>query len=367
MAIPHGHYGQIIRFLTGDMDESEQKTFQLWREADPANELAFREVEHIWLNSDNRFHDQTDDTDKEWNALNKRLEAGNTQGRQVAFPLPMLAKIAAAILVVFLTVLYWFPGDASIGTFTIASQGEVQKVLLPDSSTVWLNANSSITYTEDFGTAERRISLEGEAFFDVRRNEKVPFIVATQGAFVRVLGTSFNLKQENGEVTLAVEEGVVRFTPEDSLQRNGVTVIANESAFIGAAGPARKEKNRNAAYGSWRKTDDDASKDHSFDREAANPAAYIHTDFSWKKNAINQSVIHGAISNDADHAVYENIVLLIRQTTARSKVMETRVTIKGPLNPGNKIDFEKRLGDILRGTRKMEILIESAEAERRKE
>ncbi len=353
----------MIRFLTGEMNESEQKSFQLWRDSDPSNEQAFREVEHIWLNSSVSFHDDVDDTDPQWAALNNLLDTPGKQGRQVKFPLPILFKVAAAILVVFLTVIHFIPRNTGMETFTIASLGEIQVVVLPDSSKVWLNAHSSISYTEDFGANERRIALEGEAFFDVTRNENVPFVVTTQGVVVRVLGTSFNLKQENGSVALVVEEGRVRFTPEDSLQQAGITVVANEQAVIEANGSVRKEKTKSASYKTWRMSDVSEHASHSFENEKNDPAAFLRTDFSWKKNTINQSVIEGTIVSDADYAAYRNIVLLVKQTTARSKVVETRITVHGPLTPGRKIKFEKRLGDILRGTRKMEIVVESAEAQ----
>src|SRR5690606_8658290 len=114
MAIPHEQYGQIIRFLTGDLDESEQKSLQLWRDADPGNETAFREVEQIWLNSTIRFEDSTDDTAQQWASLNKLLETPGEQGRQIQFPLSLVLKVAAAILVVVLTIIYLIPRGASI-------------------------------------------------------------------------------------------------------------------------------------------------------------------------------------------------------------------------------------------------------------
>ncbi len=363
MAIPHEQYAQIIRFLTGNLDDSELRSFQAWRDADPTNETVFREIERIWLDSEVRFHDDTDDTDQQWASLNRLLETPSREARLVKFPLPLVLKVAAAILVVFLSIIYFIPRAASIETFTIASQGEAQMVLLPDSSTVWLNANSSLSYTEDFGTKERHVILEGEAFFDVTRNENVPFIVVAQGAIVKVLGTSFNVKNENGAVALVVEEGKVRFTPADSLQHAGVTVVADEQAIIKSDGAVQKGKISSKAYKTWRTSEVDTNENHSFEKEAKDPAAFIRADFSWKKNTINQSVIEGSIASDADHAMYKNIVLLIRQTTAKSKVVETRMTIQGPLSPGKKISFEKRLGDILRGTRKMEVVVESAEAQ----
>ena len=53
------------------------------------------------------------------------------------------------------------------------------RILLPDSSTVWLNANSTLEYTNEFGKTTREVTLKGEAFFDVKKNSKA-FIVKTE-------------------------------------------------------------------------------------------------------------------------------------------------------------------------------------------
>lgn len=66
------------------------------------------------------------------------------------------------------------------------------KIMLPDGTKVWLNAASEIRYPEKFSTV-RKVQLEGEAYFEVIRNENAPFIVETAQSSVRVLGTSFNI------------------------------------------------------------------------------------------------------------------------------------------------------------------------------
>lgn len=73
--------------------------------------------------------------------------------------------------------------------------GERKRIVLSDSSEVWLNAASRILYPEKFTGAERIIRLvEGEAFFKVSHNKKFSFrVVAPNGVYTRVLGTSFNI------------------------------------------------------------------------------------------------------------------------------------------------------------------------------
>lgn len=68
------------------------------------------------------------------------------------------------------------------------------KVILEDSTEVWLNSESTLRYPEVFGAEERRVEVTGEAYFSVRRDEKRPFIVESKGQTVKVYGTTFNIK-----------------------------------------------------------------------------------------------------------------------------------------------------------------------------
>jgi ferric-dicitrate binding protein FerR (iron transport regulator) len=86
------------------------------------------------------------------------------------------------------------------------------KLVLPDGSIVWLNADSKLSYDKDFGTSSREVSLEGEAFFEVTKMPDLPFIVQTPGMQVRVLGTSFNVKSYLNEST--TETSVIHGTVE---------------------------------------------------------------------------------------------------------------------------------------------------------
>ncbi|HMU47904.1 MAG TPA: FecR family protein [Chitinophagaceae bacterium] len=72
--------------------------------------------------------------------------------------------------------------------------GSKSRIQLPDGSTVLLNAGSQLTYGKDFGKQTREVNLAGEAFFDVKKNKDVPFIIHTSNINIKVLGTVFNVK-----------------------------------------------------------------------------------------------------------------------------------------------------------------------------
>ena len=89
--------------------------------------------------------------------------------------------------------------------------GAEYKLVLADGSKVWLNAQSSVTYPVAFHGKTREIRLEGEAYFEVRRNEKVPFVVKTSKVDVKVLGTEFNVSayEEEADFEVALLKGSV--------------------------------------------------------------------------------------------------------------------------------------------------------------
>ena len=92
----------------------------------------------------------------------------------------------------------------------IAGSLQKSEVSLPDGSKVWLNSDSRIAYSMTFGTADRTITLHGEAYFDVAKNEQIPFIVNSSGLSVKALGTKFNIRSfEDEDVTVTLMEGKV--------------------------------------------------------------------------------------------------------------------------------------------------------------
>ncbi|WP_343743760.1 FecR domain-containing protein [Chitinophaga sp.] len=90
--------------------------------------------------------------------------------------------------------------------------GGQYSLILPDGSKVWLNAGSSITYPTAFAGQERKVSVTGEAFFDVAKNAAMPFRVAAHNTTVEVLGTHFNINAYTDEATIntTLVEGAIR-------------------------------------------------------------------------------------------------------------------------------------------------------------
>ncbi|SHF97918.1 FecR family protein [Mariniphaga anaerophila] len=99
-----------------------------------------------------------------------------------------------------------------IFTSVVTDNGQMSKVELPDGSKVWLNFGSRISYSNYYSAENRKVTLFGEAYFDVVKNEDLPLIVDCNGLLVRVLGTKFNVKAYNephGSIEVVLEKGQV--------------------------------------------------------------------------------------------------------------------------------------------------------------
>ncbi len=99
-----------------------------------------------------------------------------------------------------------------------AVYGERKEIVFQDGSKVSLNAGTQISYPTQFGLSERRIRLDGEAYFEITANKRCPFIVELDDASIRVLGTSFGVRAYDHEenVKVMLMDGKVLFEHSDN-------------------------------------------------------------------------------------------------------------------------------------------------------
>lgn len=148
--------------------------------------------------------------------LEKRL---NSHRRR----LTIVRSLAAAAAVVLLCVsvwtayLYWQPASIE----TVSTLAETRVVLLPDGTSVTLNHFSSLSYPERFKSDNREVKLNGEAYFEVTKDKKHPFIVQTEVVDVQVLGTHFNVDayHNNPDVRTTLLTGSVAVSNKNNSER----------------------------------------------------------------------------------------------------------------------------------------------------
>jgi ferric-dicitrate binding protein FerR (iron transport regulator) len=192
------------------------------------------------------------DTDKAWNKLYSKIEEdepGVTQ--QKIKPLRLNRKLAIAASITILMGLAGLYLSSQYGFVRVSNKSLAAHIeVLPDGSEVLLNAKSQITYRKYFGKNTREISLNGEAFFKVEKDETKPFIIQTQNSFVKVLGTSFNVNAKKEWVEVLVETGRVEVY-NNSMHSEHVVLLPGDFAQLDGKNKIEKTLNSNENYLSW--------------------------------------------------------------------------------------------------------------------
>jgi len=156
------------------------------------------------------------DTQKAWQHVNQKISAKNRFRKRLPSRLKYAVAIAAVVvlcLIIYSVINNYFRKNQLSQQYTeiVTPMGQKVTVMLPDSSSVWLNSGSSLKYARDFNSREREVILKGEAFFEIKKDKSKRFRVKSGSLNVDVYGTSFNVKNYSDdniqEVTVA--EGIV--------------------------------------------------------------------------------------------------------------------------------------------------------------
>lgn len=134
--------------------------------------------------------------------------------------------VAACFFLLLSAGIFWWlkprreaPAQAAALALRSTGRSEYKYLLLPDSTQVWLNAASKLEFPAEFEGAERSVYLSGEAYFDVKHADRIPFIIHTGKVSTKVLGTAFNIRAYPGlqHIVVSVSRGKVQVNYEDKV------------------------------------------------------------------------------------------------------------------------------------------------------
>ena len=161
-----------------------------------------------------------------WKILERRISPASGK---IKF-LRIAGSVAASILICLAS---WYTYDyIQSGTIqTISTLAEIRDITLPDQSVVTLNRYSTLSFPSRFRGAKREVRLTGEAYFDVEKDTRHPFIVKAESVNVQVLGTQFNVEAypEDPEIKTTLIEGSVAVSIPEENRR--IVLSPNESAI----------------------------------------------------------------------------------------------------------------------------------------
>ena len=192
--------GLITRVLTGEATVEEEASLLEWIEVSKSNQKFFFEMKDIWEASQ-AIHDVGINRDESWKRFSSQIEiieeekeVGNTSNKLV-----ICLKIAAIVVLTF--GLSWLSFSLLTPKASLTDKNEIithvgskTKIVLPDGTKIWLNSGSNLIYYSDYNRQTRDVNLSGEAYFEVVKNPKKPFIVKTGKIDIKAYGTTFNVK-----------------------------------------------------------------------------------------------------------------------------------------------------------------------------
>jgi ferric-dicitrate binding protein FerR (iron transport regulator) len=231
----------LIRYLDNEATESERVTVKEWL-SHPANQAYFEGLKKLHAKVTDTQHatPANVNVDAAW----EKVAAKTTQkGLQVVKPKVswnVLLRIAA-VLVIGFSIFWWIakdnvaPPNQMATLITMKTTDSTLLVNLPDGSRVTLNQYSSLSYPENFEEDKRSVELKGEAFFDISRDTGKPFTIKTGETNIRVLGTSFLVKNEKDSgVAVYVKTGKVQLY-KTSYKKAAVVLTKGEQGFLAKA------------------------------------------------------------------------------------------------------------------------------------
>ena len=233
------------KYFAGEADDTERNEVHDWRERSADNALLFVEYKSAWIDSgevpiaDSRILED----------ILKSDSYQDSTPKVVAWPSFM--KYAAAIILVGMISSLWYFNQADEAQELAVFNGEAQT--LPDGTRITLKNGASLDAVE-FSDSERRVFISGKAFFEVARDEEVPFFVVTDDATIRVLGTSFQVNEEADFTEVCVESGLVEFSTNEPGKNNmSVNLKPGEMGVIGnKLQGIVKHKNDNQNFLAWK-------------------------------------------------------------------------------------------------------------------
>ncbi|MEQ8363228.1 MAG: FecR domain-containing protein [Cyclobacteriaceae bacterium] len=216
------------KYLSGEASEQERAQVEDWIAINDANKAQFDHFKLIFDRARLVKHTQVFDTDKAWLRVKSRMV--KPSAKTVQLPAYWNVLRIAAILIVTAGVSYFAYQWMNVPDQVIAivAQKEIVRDTLPDGSLAVLNKSSSIKYTYNTSSNQRKVKLEGEAFFDVKHQEDKPFIIEANEVIIEDIGTTFNVSAfpDSPTIEVYVETGEVAFY---TLKDTGLNLVAGET------------------------------------------------------------------------------------------------------------------------------------------
>lgn len=203
----------IYRYKNGSISTKDEEKLLQWVKSSDENRTYFKKYSQLISTLESQaFNFSGKDA---FNKFMSSQQAVKNVRKINFYPLLRIAAIIVLVFGVAFGVSRVIPFESSPELVLIEAEMNYEQVL-PDNSVVTVRDGSALAYPKKFKGKSRMVKLEGEAFFDVERNEAKPFIINVGDVVVEVLGTSFDVREDKVRqvVTVTVETGKVKVSCE---------------------------------------------------------------------------------------------------------------------------------------------------------
>jgi len=220
----------IMAYINGELTSSEIKIVEQWLAESEINQSTLNEYQKTWKATKNLEPKPIAvNTTVAWEKVLSKIDTTPVVAIEKKNNyLKLVIGIAASIVLIIAMFNFW---NKPIETMQLMATTAVIEKTLEDGSSITIDKNSEIIYPKNFGKTERKVKLEGAAFFEVKRDENRPFTIELpENSFVKVLGTSFTINTNaiNNTTTVFVKTGKVEF----GNSTNQLILLPNEKGIF---------------------------------------------------------------------------------------------------------------------------------------
>ncbi|WP_294962345.1 FecR domain-containing protein [uncultured Flavobacterium sp.] len=212
--MPENSNNEIKKFLEGKYSPKGQ---EMWNK---------------WYDRTDDFFDNMELVQSDRSKLKKELRQIKNTNKVIALSYKNWAVAASLVFLLGLSVFFYSTTNTIESKQFAVKLGEHAQIKLSDGTKIWLNAGSVLKYPTAFKGDTREVYLSGEAFFDVAKDKKHPFIIHTNKMDTKVLGTSFNVQAYPDQTTQEVSVATGRVNVKSTVTEENVYVTPGQKVVF---------------------------------------------------------------------------------------------------------------------------------------
>ena len=318
----------IGKFIKGEATVEEQLQVEQWLKADAANAALLADIKATWDSAGKINESLTIDKAKAWKSIQQKISEEEKVlpiTRKARAYNAWILRVAAVLIVGLFATWFFLKVNNAPQLILVQTAKEKKTIVMPDSTIIYLNENSTLLYPEEFAANQRKVELTGEAFFEVTKNPDKPFIIGNENFNVKVLGTSFNVLAYDAdeEATVSVVTGKVAFSDRSG---NSVLLIKNETGILNKN---KKQLNKfsssNTNFLAWK------NKKLEFNKTSFNDVcAALKKYFAIEIEVKDKNILNCTFTGYFEDPTLQNVLNVLEKTLElKTVIIDKKVEITG--------------------------------------